>query len=310
MMGTTRDEAPPRIAERPSSPHIPESLTHQHLLAAIRTELPRFSARDTLRILDIGCGSGGLMAFLQANLDDPAAPGAVEVHGFDIDDFVERRHYSPEDTAARLTARLPGPPWRERVRCVSQTQPWPYPDASFDVAVSNQVVEHVRDLGPFLEQLARVLRPGGLSIHLFPLRQSLFDGHVRMPLVHRVRGFEQRRGLIRLLSRLGTGNRPAGEHLDDYAGRATDYLHTATAYRRFHDFVSGAGRVRLRASYRYTPELYAQKLRTVLGAGRIGSYRRTRRPLLDWLAFTTLRHLSSITLVLEKPAPPDPHRPR
>jgi 2-polyprenyl-3-methyl-5-hydroxy-6-metoxy-1,4-benzoquinol methylase len=44
----------------------PKSLTQQHLLAAVNTELSSRDGRDSVRVLDVGCGEGHLVAFLQA----------------------------------------------------------------------------------------------------------------------------------------------------------------------------------------------------------------------------------------------------
>lgn len=44
----------------------------------------------------------------------------------------------------------------------------PFPDASFDVVFSSNVLEHVLDL-PFLQaEMKRVLKPGGYCVHLMP----------------------------------------------------------------------------------------------------------------------------------------------
>ena len=44
----------------------------------------------------------------------------------------------------------------------------PFPDASFDTVVSMHVLEHVREPWTMIEQVARVLRPGGTAIILAP----------------------------------------------------------------------------------------------------------------------------------------------
>lgn len=43
-----------------------------------------------------------------------------------------------------------------------------YPTGSFDVAVTQEVLEHVPDLPASLRELARILRPGGVSLSTFP----------------------------------------------------------------------------------------------------------------------------------------------
>jgi SAM-dependent methyltransferase len=45
---------------------------------------------------------------------------------------------------------------------VAFNEPWPLPDASFDVLLCSQVLEHVEDLGRTLTEINRVTRPGGV----------------------------------------------------------------------------------------------------------------------------------------------------
>ena len=44
----------------------------------------------------------------------------------------------------------------------------PFPDACFDVVMSSNVLEHVRDLPTTLRELQRVLKPGGTMLHVLP----------------------------------------------------------------------------------------------------------------------------------------------
>lgn len=46
----------------------------------------------------------------------------------------------------------------------------PFPDASFDKVVAFQVIEHLRDPAPFLNEAARVLKPGGRLLLTTPNR--------------------------------------------------------------------------------------------------------------------------------------------
>ena len=45
---------------------------------------------------------------------------------------------------------------------------FPFPDASFDVVFSSNVLEHVRDLGQIHTETRRVLRPNGYCVHVLP----------------------------------------------------------------------------------------------------------------------------------------------
>jgi len=44
----------------------------------------------------------------------------------------------------------------------------PFPDAHFDAVMSSNVLEHVRELPITLCELARVLKPGGVGLHVMP----------------------------------------------------------------------------------------------------------------------------------------------
>jgi SAM-dependent methyltransferase len=44
----------------------------------------------------------------------------------------------------------------------------PYPDASFDVVFSSNVLEHVKDLPALESEIKRVLKPGGKCVHIMP----------------------------------------------------------------------------------------------------------------------------------------------
>ncbi|MEN3001829.1 MAG: class I SAM-dependent methyltransferase [Armatimonadota bacterium] len=57
----------------------------------------------------------------------------------------------------------------EKVDVVVQpTERWPFPDSSFDVVICTQVLEHVESLQHTLNEIMRVLRPGGVLIASFP----------------------------------------------------------------------------------------------------------------------------------------------
>jgi SAM-dependent methyltransferase len=62
----------------------------------------------------------------------------------------------------------------------------PFEDASFDVVVSNHVVEHVGDRAAqqvHLDEIRRVLRPGGVGYLATPTRWALLEPHFRVPLL-------------------------------------------------------------------------------------------------------------------------------
>lgn len=53
----------------------------------------------------------------------------------------------------------------------------PFPDASFDVVFSNNVLEHTQNPEQVLAESIRVLRPGGVMYHVVPNYGSWWEGH-------------------------------------------------------------------------------------------------------------------------------------
>src|SRR5208283_5218724 len=44
----------------------------------------------------------------------------------------------------------------------------PFPDRSFDAVFSSNALEHVRDLAFMHAEIRRVLKPGGIAVHVMP----------------------------------------------------------------------------------------------------------------------------------------------
>jgi SAM-dependent methyltransferase len=97
-----------------------------------------------LRLLDVGCDDGAFTERLATHIgtspdnvfgieivDEPRAQ--AQARGFDV-------------RAGDLEAR------------------WPFEDGFFDVVHANQVIEHVKRLDHFVEEVRRVLRPGGKAV--------------------------------------------------------------------------------------------------------------------------------------------------
>ncbi len=117
----------------------------------------RLAAAAPGRVLDWGCGWGQVSALLVQR--------DVEVEPFD---------YRGEESGPGRTPldRFPD------ITCTYSPEPvtLPYPDASFNTVLSCGVLEHVQDPEASLDELHRVLRPGGrLWVAKLPNRHSYLE---------------------------------------------------------------------------------------------------------------------------------------
>jgi len=289
----------------------PLSVTHAHLMACANTELCARGDSKTanVRILDAGCGDGRLLAYLEACLTQLHPEWTIELYGFDVTDHGVQQSGFIDGAAQYLSEHSPKVDWANRIRAVGARDPWPFSDESFDLVLSNQVLEHVQDHAHFFRELYRVLMRGGASVHLFPLKHYIYEGHLHLPWVHRIRSHDLRSGYISLLSRLGIGKY---RHLDErgkpgrnisaqeYAERHADYMAFLTNYLSESQALDIATRAGLRASFRYTPDFYAQKLWSLAHHAPRVIYQQTNRGLRDSIAVTFLRYVSSVTLTCQK----------
>ncbi len=94
--------------------------------------------------LDIGAGSGDLLALLRRSMPELQAQ-ACDYH-------IER--FSLKDVPI--------------VQLDLNTHPLPYPDASFDLVTCSEVLEHVENYRAVLREIRRVLKPGGLMVVTTP----------------------------------------------------------------------------------------------------------------------------------------------
>lgn len=281
----------------------PPSVMHAHLVNIIATEVRRWESGRRLRILDVGCGDGRFLGFAHQRL--PVLTGrSVEVHGFDVSDSGLQRSDFFARTIDRLKDIDSDVDWTGRLHQITSADPWPFADGAVDVVVSNQVGEHVREIGRFLAEAARVTQPGGFSAHVFPLRSYTVEGHTGIPFAHRILSHDLRETYMRAVVKMGLGvggplARRPGESISAFATTRSDYVSFETSYhtwRQLADAACGAG---WRPSYRYTPNVYLLKAAYLAGKDLASFYHRPR-PMLDAVSFRPLSYVSSVTIFLER----------
>lgn len=120
----------------------------------------RYALLAGKRILDAGCGLGMYVRAFRRFSD--------EVYGVDID----------LEKVAEASQELPkygrGMP---RPYYVASAEALPFPNGFFDVVLSHEVLEHLRDDRRGVEEACRVLKPGGRLVVFVPNRLWLFETH-------------------------------------------------------------------------------------------------------------------------------------
>ena len=124
----------------------------------------------TGRVLEVGCGSGGLIA--------AAARRGLRIEAVDIASrwlvLAHRRAGPVLLNQERL--HLPSP---SRRLTAANAEHLPWPDATFDAVFADSLVEHLDEVPATLREWHRVAKPGASLIMISPNRSSLLpDPHV------------------------------------------------------------------------------------------------------------------------------------
>lgn len=276
-------------------------VAHQHLLGVINTESVRFGAGQVVRLLDAGCGNCRLLAFLAENLPRANSTVTYEFYGFDVHDFWPIENFG--EAIDDLTRQFPGISWRDRISRIPMHDRWPYPDAYFDVIISNQVGEHLNNPNHFVSEVARCLAPTGFSANLFPLKHVIMEWHVLVPFAHRIKNFDVLKAFIAACARAGWGaarRRAASQNVKAYAASQAEFVIKYTHYLSYGELLTLSKKHGLLLSMRYTKEFYTQKIRRILTRPVAVTYSRKRSLFGDWLLVFLLRYVQGITVVLEK----------
>ncbi|HZN38721.1 MAG TPA: class I SAM-dependent methyltransferase [Planctomycetota bacterium] len=164
-------------------------------------------SRDTV-MLDFGCGAGDCVAQFRS--------AGYRIFGCDM--------RLPADPAPRLRAHLD-----EGIVRRIEVEPYrlPFADETFDLVFSNQVFEHVMDYPVALAEISRILKPQGVSVHVFPGRWKWKESHVYVPFASVIRSY----WWLKLWALCGIRNEhQAGMSASETARKNRDYLVHQTHY--------------------------------------------------------------------------------
>ncbi|MDZ7839368.1 MAG: class I SAM-dependent methyltransferase [Gammaproteobacteria bacterium] len=183
------------------SPRTEDTQAYSHTFSDYQREMADYIVNDlgirNRRVVEIGCGKGEFLA-LVCRLGNNAGTGF--------------------DPAFR-TDRHPCP-WDDRIRYVTDTYSGEYADIRADLFCSKMTLEHIPDVGAFLDMLRRTTAGSGAPLILFQvpdagiaLREARFFDivyeHCSYFSAQSLRGLFQRAGFEVLDTRLSYG----GQHI-------------------------------------------------------------------------------------------------
>lgn len=287
----------------------PTSITHLHLVSAINSEMEHeikeyTGKSNAIRILDMGCGKGKFLAFVSNILPILHPDVKFEFYGYDIREHGARHENYLTTLIEYLNSEAPSENWEKRIEVISEHDNFPYDEGFFDYTVSNQVFEHIMNPEFIFGEIHRCLRPNGISINLFPVKEVLYESHLDLPLAHKILNWDLLKSYIRTLNSIGFGSfskyKDKGTSIEHYAEFQADYLLNYTNYKSSKEFLLLGKKYGFRTSFRYTQEFYKSKLLSLLKIAPKYRYKTKRSTFLDKAAFSLLKYNSSVTLVLEK----------
>lgn len=184
----------------------------------------RMGSGRPIRVLDYGCGAGEIVNALRDR----------GFEAFGCDPFAEA-------DATREKAVRPG--YLGEVVRVMEGKAIPFARDSFDFVVTNQVLEHVRDLDAVLAEIQKVLKPGGSLLGLFPDKGVLKEPHCGIPFLHWfAKGSRARYWYAFAMRSLGMGFHKSQRTRSFWSRHFCDYLDNQTFYRTHVDIETAFNR--------------------------------------------------------------------
>lgn len=250
------------------------SITHRHILSVINTLLKFekvFESKQTIRILDAGCGSGKMIYFLNEFLPLFNKGKQFMIYGYDVlDHGVQQRDYE-KVTFSYLHENAPEIDWDDRIRMINSNDDWPFGNNTFDFVLSNQVLEHAWDHDQFFREHARVLHDKGFGVHIFPLKDAIIDWHVCLPSVHKLNSWDAIYKKIKFYTKLGVSVRYNREKYvynndkDQFSRIWADKIYHYCNYQNFKELSKSTKKSHLSITTRFTFNFYWSKFRETLG---------------------------------------------
>ncbi len=179
----------------------------QSMIGTVEPILEKHGLSRDWKILDFGCGVG------RHTRDFRAA-------GYDVEG-VDRPYPGLREELDAL------PDGGVGVHLSTEDGELPFPANHFDLVFSTSVFEHVQDYDGAISEIARVTKPGGWGLHVFPARWRPIESHIYVPFGARF----QSKAWYRLWAQTGIRNQFQQDMTAAQTARNNaEYARTGLAY--------------------------------------------------------------------------------
>jgi len=221
-----------------------------------------------VRVLDWGCGRGRFVLWLREH--------GFDAYGVDID---------PEPINNGLPLFEAKGYHNRPLSVISVEGRTEYEDGFFDFIVTNNVLEHVSDLGRVMTEIDRLTVKDGGGYHIFPAQRQPVEGHLFMPFVHWLPAGGLRKAVIRSCVR--TGREPhwaevEGLSFDDKTQVYFAYSINHIFYRPFKVIRDQFTQLGFKVTFISLQNPAVQKHRLLGPLARISMM----KPVINWLILT------------------------
>ena len=150
-----------------------KSLTNEHSCSKHSKilEILNYKVQDTnVKILDFGCGGGVPLVLLKM-------AGYNNINGVDLQNLhinkIQKQQYF---------SNMFG--FEDNTFSYINNNKTNFDDNNFDIVISLQVLEHVKNFKLYYDEISRVLKNDGKLVLIFPHRFKIYDSHSKLYFVH------------------------------------------------------------------------------------------------------------------------------
>jgi len=260
-----------------------------------------FCNNSYVYILDVGFGNGRFISNILTRLKIKFPKINFIIYGLEVCDSgffhkASSEYANFEETIKFLSVNHTNTNWDERLKIFKSDQKWIFPQYKFDFIVSNQVLEHVFNMDLFFQNLYDYMHESSISIHLFPLKECIWEFHVNRPLAHRIFNFKILYFYLYLtyLFKLRNFNLTR-----EYTLRKISFIQNQTSYSSLKDLKILCSKYFFTANFDYSINYYLIKIRSICNLPSNILFKFKNKLINKILLFFSSR-VCSITLCISK----------